>query len=242
MIYVTADIHGKFDQLQKLLKAACFSDEDWLFIIGDVIDRNFDGGVAILKWLLLQPNVQLILGNHEKFLLLNRWLFQEINDESVEDLDADNLALLSAWRMNGGGVTIEALSLQDEETRQSILAYLDDCPLYETVEVRERTFLLVHGGLGGFRKDRSLEDYTPQELLWERPSFDVVYAPENYTVIVGHTPTAFYGEQYKNRILKAKSFWDIDTGASAADGSPMLLCLDTLKEYYIEADGSVIER
>ena len=96
MVYVTADIHGKFDRLQALLAAADFSEEDFLFVLGDVIDRNGDGGVRILKWLLFQPNVQLILGNHEKLLLLNRWLFEEVSEESVSDLDADNLALLSA--------------------------------------------------------------------------------------------------------------------------------------------------
>lgn len=40
------------------LKKANFSDDDFLYIIGDVIDRNGDGGVDILLWLLEQPNAQ----------------------------------------------------------------------------------------------------------------------------------------------------------------------------------------
>ena len=239
MIYVTADIHGKFDRLQALLGAADFSEEDFLFVLGDVIDRNGDGGVRMLKWLLFQPNVQLILGNHEKLLLLNRWLFEEVSEESVSDLDADNLALLSAWRQNGGGVTIEALSKESAQVRADILEYLEDCPLYDVVEAAGRTYVLVHGGLGGFEKGKALSDYAPDALLWDRPSLSQVYAPENYTVILGHTPTLAYGEQYKGRMIKTESFWNVDTGAAAEGGSPMLLCLDTKKEYYLDGESVI---
>ena len=41
-------------------------------------------------------------------------------------------------------------------------------------------------------------------------------------------------------MIKADSFWNIDTGAAMEEGRPMLLCLDTLKEYYLTEDGKVI--
>ena len=46
--------------LKKLLEYVNFYDDEdnWLYILGDVIDRNNNGGVDILKWLLFQPNVQ----------------------------------------------------------------------------------------------------------------------------------------------------------------------------------------
>ena len=53
MIYVTSDLHGHFDCLKTLLEYVRFTDDDWLYIIGDVIDRNQNGGVDILKWLLV---------------------------------------------------------------------------------------------------------------------------------------------------------------------------------------------
>ena len=177
MIYVTSDIHGKFDCLKKLLDKAKFSDNDWLFIIGDVIDRNADGGVEILKWLLVQPNVQLILGNHEDFLLSNRWLFEEISDESLESLDGFALSRLADWQSNGGDVTIKSLSAQTPDVRFDILDYLEECPLYETVVVANRRFILVHGGLGNFAKNKRLSDYTKQELIWSRPSLLTEYSP-----------------------------------------------------------------
>ena len=76
MIYVTSDLHGlEITKLKALLKKACFNENDRLFVLGDVIDRQNDGGVAILIWLSEQPNAQLILGNHEAMLLSCDFVF-----------------------------------------------------------------------------------------------------------------------------------------------------------------------
>ena len=158
MIYVTSDIHGRMECLKKLLEYVSFYDDEdnWLYILGDVIDRNNNGGVDILKWLLFQPNVQLILGNHEQMLLSNRWVFQEINEESIDDLDNKKIDLLSLWESNGGGCTMKALSQETPETRRDILEYLDDCPLYDSVCVNDKNFVLVHSGLGNYSPNKRI--------------------------------------------------------------------------------------
>ena len=70
MIYVISDLHGyPHERFLALLNKAGFCEGDFLYIIGDIVDRNGDGGIATLKWLLYQPNAQLILGNHEAMLL-----------------------------------------------------------------------------------------------------------------------------------------------------------------------------
>lgn len=59
MIYVTSDLHGyPLEKYKKLLDNAKFSQDDFLYLLGDVIDRNGDGGVAMLCWLLEQPNIE----------------------------------------------------------------------------------------------------------------------------------------------------------------------------------------
>ena len=242
MLYVTADLHGRMDCFEKLLAHVGFGDDDWLYIIGDVIDRNANGGVDILKWLLLQPNVQLIQGNHELMMLANRWLFEEITDDNLDVLNTANMNLLSHWERNGGEVTMKALKKESAETRQDILDYLDDCPLYESVEIGKRNYLLVHGGLGNFAPNKRMSEYTPGDLVWTRPALNTVYDPDKYIVILGHTPTSYYSECYKNRMIKTDSWWNIDTGAAALTGRPMLLCLDTCREYYIEENGTILER
>ena len=39
-IYACSDIHGQYGLFQKMLKDIRFSDDDLLYIVGDVIDRG----------------------------------------------------------------------------------------------------------------------------------------------------------------------------------------------------------
>ena len=96
MIYVTSDLHGlPLSKLKELLNKVNFGENDWLYILGDVIDRQNDGGVEILKWLLEQSNVQLILGNHEAMLLSCDFVFEEITEESVKNFGSAITAIPS---------------------------------------------------------------------------------------------------------------------------------------------------
>ena len=78
MNFATSDIHGYSPVLFiELLEKAGFGPSDRLYVIGDVIDRNGDGGVAVLRWMMKQPNVTLIKGNHEVMMLKCGFLFEE---------------------------------------------------------------------------------------------------------------------------------------------------------------------
>ncbi len=227
MIYVSADLHGcPYRAFRFLLDKAGFGAGDYLFILGDVIDRG-EGGVEMLKWLMYQPNVELILGNHEAMLLSCDFLFEEITDASVAALGAQKLQLLSTWQRNGGEATITSLAGESPEVRADILDYLRDCPLYDRVEVGGREFVLVHAGLGNYRADKPLDEYTPDELLWTRPDADTRYS-DAFMTVHGHTPAGYLDPACAGRILKTPTYIDIDTGRE-----PMLLCLDTMQEFYI---------
>lgn len=86
MIYVTSDLHGcNPSYLYRLLEQVNFCDNDYLFIIGDVIDRG-EWGAELLLWLTQQPNIQLIIGNHEALLLTCSFLFEEVSEQSLDSL------------------------------------------------------------------------------------------------------------------------------------------------------------
>lgn len=232
MIYVTSDLHGyPLERFKQLLKQAHFSDRDYLFVLGDVIDRNGDGGVEILRWMMVQPNVELILGNHEAMLLACAFLFDEITMASIDGLNEERLGTLSNWLYNGAQPTLDALRAlckEDADALTDILDYLRDAPLYETVSVGGRDFLLVHSGMENFASDRPLSDYCADELLWCRPRPEQRYYEDVLTVL-GHTPTRYY--DCTGRAFKTDTWIDIDTGAGGG-GSPMLLRLDDLHEFY----------
>ena len=234
MIYVISDLHGyPLEKLNRLLHKAEFGEHDFLYKLGDVIARNGDGGVAILEWLLTQPNVQLILGNHEAMLLACEFLFDEITDESVADLDSRKIEILSNYQLNGGDVTLRSLAKLNKaspDTVADILEYLHDAPLYEVVTAGGKDYLLLHGGLDNFSKSKRISDYTPDEILWAWPEIDDEYFEDIMTVF-GHTPTMTYGEQYRNKIIQTRTWMDIDMGAGNGTTEPVLLCLDNMKEY-----------
>lgn len=233
MIYVTSDLHGcSVDSFQQLLSRAGFRKEDYLFVLGDVIDRG-ENGAQLLLWLTEQPNMELILGNHEALLLACEFLFEEVTDESLAKLTTKQFDLLGNWLQNGGGPTLSGLRKilkESPELMEGILDYLRDAPLYETVDVRGKQFVLVHAGLDNFRQERPLDDYSPEELLFCRPSLDTAYYP-NATVVFGHTPTECFGEAYRGKAVRTDTWICIDTGA-AMGGSPMLLRLDDMEEFY----------
>lgn len=130
---------------------------------------------------------------------------------------------------NGGEVTLENLKRLSKDQKSAIVEYLRECPLYETAEVGDKDYLLVHSGLDNFSRKRNLSDYTSEELLWARPDLNDIYYDDVITVF-GHTPTCYYGKEYKGRILRTKTWMDIDVGAGHGEEA-VLLRLDDGSEY-----------
>ena len=64
MVYAMSDLHGCYDLYIKMLEKIKFSDEDTLYILGDVTDRGEDG-IKILQDKMKRKNVVPILGNHD---------------------------------------------------------------------------------------------------------------------------------------------------------------------------------
>jgi serine/threonine protein phosphatase 1 len=235
MIYVTSDIHGyPLKDFKKLLDKAGFGEDDFLYVLGDVIDRNGDGGIEMLLWMMEQPNVELLRGNHEEMLLACSFLFDAITEHSLNDMNDFKMGSLMNWTVNGAQVTIDslhALSARDSSKLRDLLDYLEEAPLYEMVSAGERDFLLVHAGLGHFYPERKFTQYKVSDLLWHRPRLTERYFDE-ITTIIGHTPVAYYGAPY-NRALHTDTWIDIDVGGSAGN-PPMLLRLDDMKEFYAD--------
>ena len=236
MIYVTSDLHGyPLNRFLRLLDKARFSDTDQLIVLGDVIDRNGDGGIRMLRWMVQQPNVWLILGNHEAMLLSCSFCFQNPGGWRPPVKDDVERELLRVWKANGGTPTLSSLRdffREDPGAAEALMQYVREAPLYELCQAYGRLYVLTHAGLGGFAPQRQLSDYTADELLWHRPAPDERYYTDA-TVIFGHTPTAFYGQQYTDRMLRTSTWINIDTGAGQGR-HPMLLRLGDERPFYAD--------
>ncbi len=235
MIYVTSDLHGfPLSGFLHLLSLAEFSGKDELIVLGDVIDRNGDGGIDLLRWMMVHSNVRLILGNHEGMMLSCSFLLDSITDQMLAQFDPLRMNLLHTWLANGAEPTLEALHAMQQKNPgfvPALLSYVRRAPLYEMRRIGNRQFLLTHAGLGHFDPARPISAYAPDDLLWNRPSLEDVYFTDIFTVF-GHTPTIAYGPEYADRMILTPTWADIDTGASSGR-SPMLLRLDDMKPFYL---------
>lgn len=233
MIYVISDLHGcAVADIEALLERGGFTEEDFLFVLGDVIDRG-EHGAELLLWMTQQPNVQFVLGNHEAMMLSCAFLFKEVTEENLDHLTVDDMKRMNHWMRNGGATTLAGmrkLLKTDPALVDGILEYLRDAPLYDIAEAGGRKFILVHGGLGNFAPEKPLDSYAPMDLLWTRPNMETVYYSDA-TVILGHTPTVCYGEEHRGNILRTDTWINIDAGVSMGC-KPAILRLDDLKEFY----------
>lgn len=230
MLYAVSDLHGyPLEKFIEMLKKINFGDDDFCYILGDVIDRGSDG-IRLLKWIMSNPCMQMILGNHEKMMIESEFLFSEITDESISTLSSEKLNAYSNWIANGGMVTIEALKKESAESIRNIYEFLKELPLYEAVSTDDRDYILTHSGLGNFSKTKRLSQYSEKELLWTRPDIETKYFDNGIITVFGHTPTINYGKEYENKVIVTDTWINIDTGAGHGF-MPTILRLDDMKEY-----------
>ncbi len=230
MIYVMSDLHGCFDKYKEMLSLIDFAPRDTLYVLGDVIDRGPDG-IKILQDMMLRPNVFPLLGNHEfTAAMCLPWLMEEVTDQSLAALDEPQIAALSEWIANGGGVTIRSLKGLTQEEREDVLEYLREMELFARVKAGGKDFVLLHSGLGHFSLNKALEDYRLEDFLFGRPDLDTSYYLDKILVF-GHTPTRILGG--RDRILWRETWIDIDCGCVFQGGRLGCLCLDTMEEFYV---------
>ena len=233
MIFAVSDLHGyPLVRFQNGLKSIGFGDCDFLYVLGDVIDRHGDGGVAMLRWMSAQPNIELLAGNHEMMMLACAPLLE---DPAPDARGGNPVRALMHWTDNGGGVTLNGfteLRKTDPDAVRGILDYVRRAPYYDTARVRGQDFLLTHAGLGNFYPEKKMSEYTREELTWNRPSLDDEYHDDVMTVF-GHTPTVLYGREHEGKIIRTRTWCDIDVNVFPYADHAAVLRLDDMREFYL---------
>lgn len=234
MHYVISDIHGEYEKYLKMLDLINFSENDILFILGDVCDRG-KKPVSVLRHMMMHSNIYPIMGNHDALALYLLDKFSvEITEENCENyLSPEDLEDFNLWIEDGGITTAEEFLKLTPDERRAVLEYMHEFPYYETIDVNDKTFVLVHAGLGNFSPEKSMKDYTPEELILYRSNPEFQYTDDKSVfVIMGHTPTPFFIGIPE--IYQCGQNIYIDCGACANGGRLACLCLDTLEDFYIE--------
>ena len=233
MKYVMSDLHGRYDKYTEMLSKIHFTNDDELYILGDICDRG-PASAQIYLEIMGRENVHCVMGNHENMLLeYLPLIFRFLFDKDAKLISAD----YELWSVNGGGTTCASFIEVGKEKMIEIYNFIRLFPLYRVIEVETKRYLLVHAGIDNYNDSKSLSEYLPEELLWSDIDYDDTYYPIKLDkIIVGHTPTFLLNENKSAAIYHGKgNVIAIDCGAVfEKDGGRLgCLCLDTMQEFYV---------
>ena len=240
--YVLSDIHGHYNTFMAMLEQIKFSDEDTLYIIGDLCDRG-KKNKAVLDYVMGHTeNIHCLMGNHDLYML--KWLFfKTVKD--YKDPDGDYYCardVLWKWNPNGGGETVKELEEAGGRYMIKVRAFLRKLPYYKVLG----NTVLVHGGIYNhiFREGDEPADISPETLMKKQLNQDMVWARptkhmygynmtfnKDIKFVVGHTPTRHFTPHYEDDIFVKGNTTFIDCGI-AWGGRLGCMCLDTGEYFY----------
>ena len=195
-IYIIGDVHGCFNTLLELIKQFPNKEKSQICFVGDVIDRGlFSCDVVEL---IMQNDYKMVMGNHERRLLSNK--FEFLNNKVPFD---------RSWFFgNGGEATYRSYLGQSVEFKQRHVDFLESRPVYlefKDYKTQNGEHLVVsHSAVGNMwelRNDKYASEEFKRHLLSGRGDEMQVSGIFN---VYGHTP-AREVKFYKNSA-------DIDTG------------------------------
>lgn len=202
MIYVMSDLHGCYDQYERMLKKISFSKDDVLYILGDVVDRGPDG-MKILLDIAKRENVILFRGNHDhqaEILLSNLHCIEDgsFSKELLKEL----MNVYKLWLSDGGRTTLEEYLLLSEEEREIVHKVLRNALTSKEIEVNGKPFLLAHT-VPEVDIICDYEKWTLEDYILGEPDYEEVYFEDKY-VITGHTATDMLENKSKIEECKKK--------------------------------------
>lgn len=235
MRYIVSDIHGCYKEYRALLEKIAFSDEDELYVLGDAMDRGAEP-VKVIQDMMIRANVFYIIGNHDYMMLsaLNK-LMVEVTEENYDNhLDEDDVMTYLHWIQDGGEVTAERFSKLTNEEKMDILNYLKEASVYEILEEKEKTYLLVHAGLNHFSEDKELYEYELEDIIWHRTDYTKRYFQNpDVIVVTGHTPTPLIREDGQPLVYQENGHLALDC-ACVFGGRLAAYCVETGEVIYVE--------
>lgn len=226
MHYVMSDIHGLYYEFLKMLEKIDFTDNDTLYIIGDVIDRG-PFGIKLLDYIRENKNIVLIRGNHEQMMIDAFYAKQKKeNNNNLDNTEIQELIeIYYDWLNNGGIYTLEEFNKKNKQEKINIIKYLENLDNFKILKINNQKYLLIHAGIyipdnkniiDDFFSDFVLQDdkdYISLKKLLEinieknyylyiREDFlDSNEFLKDYIIIFGHTPT-YYIPQYTGYVTK----------------------------------------
>ena len=224
--YVCSDVHGQYDLFMKVLEKINFSSTDSLYVLGDIIDKG-DKSIALVEYIMKQPNIHCIMGNHEYFFLN---YYESLMKSCGDDFDENKVleGLQKYFHYDTNKITWE------------VMDYLEGLPDY----IETDYFLGVHAGLklDDNKKVCPIEEQTIHYMIFDRSFKDTkIINPFGKPILFGHTPCNYdnqTGEFIKEPDIVSSNIKDytkirLDNGSQYTNMFGVLR-VDDMKEIYVK--------
>ena len=234
MIYVVSDLHGCYNSWLALLDRIQLTDEDNLYVLGDIVDRG-PAPIAILQDMMGRCNVFPIAGNHDfAALLAMKFLTTEVTDDSIQKMEEHkDLEHMLLWLSDGGHSTLEAFQKLSREDQQEILEYMQEFSFYEEIELENgQRYVLSHTGGGEICESKSLEEIPVDVFLSGHLDYNRQYFSDRIW-ITGHTPTRMIPGAEPDRMYHGNNHIAVDCGC-VYGGYLGAIRLEDGKEFYVK--------
>ena len=229
--WVIPDIHGCAKTLRALIEDMIKpSKHDWIYFLGDYIDRGPASKEVIDYLMFLQHedyNLRLLMGNHEDYLVKS--VEEEKNLKKILGFRQTN-RLKKEWLFHGGKETLQSFHITDlRQFPEEYVEWMRNLEYY--IELDD--FFLVHAGFN-FKSGQPFSD--TESMLWIR-DYDIDSSKVfNKRIIHGHVPVSleFIDLSIKNKGYK---FIDLDNGCymTKREGFGNLVALEiTNMEYKVQ--------
>jgi len=248
MNYVIGDVHGCYDELQKLLHKIESNDPNAvIYFVGDFIDRG-PKVWETLQWAMenitLHGKYRAVRGNHEELALewMKEWFHWK---ENIQGTEAETEREEPKTRYDFSAV-LDKHGALNRESLENIREFFYSLPYHRLVTVttadgEEKRFRVVHAW---YDQEPGISTQVQKYAnLWERYPYGNKDSGE--IIVHGHTPTVsetmiFIEEKYAGKIYfeELSDSINIDGGCCYQKWLPVYpcmlcaLCLETLEEIY----------
>ena len=216
MIYVVSNIYGNYAKLQTLFRKIEFSENDLLYVLGDMVDYGEESMETVCD-LSVRSNVYPVCGDHDVMACRMLSGFDAMLKKGSTP-DESFIADMQKWVSNGGKI-YKIMNISIGNT------------VYEIAETEDgRNFLLVHSGIRHFVPGQDPEDYDPADFYEGTLDTEKMYFKKT-GLIVGHTEIAF-GQTSDSGLCRKGNLIALHSGAVPGP-SLNCLCLDNGQEYSV---------
>lgn len=208
LTYVMSDLHGCYDKYIKMLETIKFSDNDILYILGDIVDRGNDG-IKILCDLKNRKNIIITRGNHD----YQAYKILKLNYESSSETrySKNYLEIFKLWLTDGGKPTFEQFNNLTDNQKKEILKFMSTFSYFEETRINGTQYFFAHTVP---EKDifLNMDECKLTDFIIGEPEYEKIYK-NDLIIVTGHTPTGFIDEQYTGKIWKGNNHIATDCGA-----------------------------